>query len=271
MFKYFKLIVLIIFAISLTGCNIFSWTHKAGSDANDTVSLTTDGDSALYSADYVGAMDYYDKAIASDPTNSKARYGYVNAYIKNTGLNIVELAKNTGNFKTIANLVPGLVSHKAGTYKLIDDPSKPFGIDIKTFENLAIVLVDKLEPIAKGETDNKISPNDPEMNLNLALGHFLRAVLIVADPPDGNSGKLMYNARHNDDNTFSMIYLDGTDVPCYISLQGRNKALAEFSLALTRLTTAIDNSVAKSSTWWSRAKESILQMKYSLEQYFSEG
>lgn len=253
----------------LIGCNIFSWTHSAGSGEDATV-LLADADSALASGDYAKAMEYYQKAIDADPANSKARYGYVNAYVKNSGLNIIEFAKSAGNQKTIASAVPGLTSNvvSAGGSFLIDDRTKPFGIDMKKFEDLAIVLVDKLDPIATGKCDGKVPATDPEVNLNLAFGYLLRGLFLIFDPPNGNSGSIQYNIYKYDDGTQVIWdYTTNAALPTSASLSQKASALSYLDTAIVRFDTAIANSIAKDSKDWTEVRKALSDIRTEIASY----
>jgi hypothetical protein len=214
-------------------------------------------------------MEYYDKAVAADPTNSKARYGYVSAYLKSTGLNIIEFAKSAGNQKTIASATVGLVSPApARAYYLIDDRTKPFGVDMKKFEGLAIVLVNYLDPIAKGQCDGKITATDAEINLNLAFAYLLRGIFLIIDPPDGNSGSIQYNVYYKDSGSYVIwSYQTNAELPTSAALAKKADAISYLDTAIARLDTAIANSIAKTSTSWTDVRKALADIRTTINSY----
>ena len=268
--KSWLIIALMILGLGgLAGCNIFSWTHKAGSDTGDVKVLMADADSAFASGDYAKAMEYYDKIVGSEPGNSKARYGYVKAYVKSTGLNIIDFAKNAGNQKTLADLTPGLISKApARAYYLIDDRTKPYGIEMKKFEDLAIVLVKYLDPVALGKCDGVIDAGDPEVNLNLAFAYLLRGIFLIVDPPDGNSGSIQYNVYYKDDGTYVLwSYATNGELPTTAALSKKADALAALDTAIARLNTAITNSLSKDATSWTDVRNVLRDIRSKIATY----
>lgn len=237
------------------GVNIFGWSSPTGGSSQASVA---NGDAQFASGNYEGAMASYDSAVNADEKNSKARYGYVKAYLKNIGLDLASFLKNYSNENSAPSFVVSAISDNVvsrGTpYLLIDNPSKPFGIDLAKFEQLITVLIKYLDPIANGQCDGYINPKSVGLNINLAFAHLLRGVFWVLDY-DYNAS-LDYNIRIESDGTATVV-----PEPVHGSLPGKDEALTELTIAIDRLTTAIDNSVASNSELWQKVKDILLNVK----------
>jgi tetratricopeptide (TPR) repeat protein len=282
-YKSLGLILLLFPLVFLNGCNIFNFFHKAGSNTDDPDILISDAESSLVKGDYEKAMDYYERVVQIEPANSKARYGYVNAYMKSANVNIlVDFPKNTESTasramsfnrtiafsRSITNFAPGMfsfaLSKSSKSYFLLDN----YGIDIRKFENLAIIVIEYLDPIAKGECDGKIKENDTEINLNLAFAYLLRGVFLVADPPNGKSGVLKYNIKCKDDGSYSIwSYITNSEVSIDTIIQKKSDVLNNLDTAIIRLDTAISNSPSKYSSNWDEVKKVLENVKTKISSY----
>jgi len=261
--KVFCSIGFICLAFLIGGCskgvNIFGWTSPTGGSPQASIA---NGDAQFASGNYEGAMASYDAAVKADPRNSRARYGYVKAYLKSIGLDLATFLKNYSNENSAPSFVVSTVSNNIvlrGTpYLLIDDPSKPFGVDLKKFEKLVDVLIIYLDPIARGECDGYINPKSVGLNINLAFAHLLKGVFLILD--NNNDGILDYNIRIESDGIANVVDLNGNLVSGG-SFPGKDEALNHLSIAIDRLTTAIDNSVASDSELWKKVKDILLNVK----------
>ncbi|MFH1823622.1 MAG: tetratricopeptide repeat protein [Candidatus Firestonebacteria bacterium] len=231
------------------GVNIFGWTSPTGGSAQASVA---NGDAQFAANDYANAMASYDAAISADPKNSKARYGYVKAYLKNIRLDLAAFLKNYSNENSAPSFVIPAVSVKVNSsecsYDLIDDPTRPFGTNLQKFQILVEVIINYLDPIARGECDEVIPRTNVGLNVNLAFAHLLRGIFCVLD--EDYNGSLNYNIRKNCDGTVNIIRLsDGHEMADTDSIPNKDAALWYIDRAICRLTTAIGNGVPNAPLW----------------------
>ena len=79
-----------------SGCsqgNIFSFAHSAGNTSNLN-SLSIDANTALQSKDYAKALSDYTKLLKAQPSDANAIYGYAEAELDNSGLDVGALIAN---------------------------------------------------------------------------------------------------------------------------------------------------------------------------------
>lgn len=169
-----------------TGCgdnNIFGWSHKTGSGSNVS-SLSSDAYSALQNKDYAKALEYYSKILESDSGNSEAIYGYSAAKLGEAGLDISSLVANliqqqSAPSSSPSRLSPAIAELAKAPYS--SSSMLPDTIKQKIDAILAAVnniLSSKyLLKIIKGQGDGSISPDNPDVNINIAFCLVLRAAI----------------------------------------------------------------------------------------------
>jgi hypothetical protein len=178
------LLLLVCFVCSgLSGCgkgNLFSWAHSSGSNTS-VDALSSDAHTALADKDYAKALEYYSKILEGNPNNSEAIYGYSVASLADAGLDVSTLVANLITQTHAAparNLAESIsyIAHTPSSVNILPDtiiaqlPKMKAAVDN--------VLADsKLKLIVKGQGDGKIAPDDPDINLNLALCLVLRAAM----------------------------------------------------------------------------------------------
>ncbi|MHB9156160.1 MAG: hypothetical protein ACYC5N_10830 [Endomicrobiales bacterium] len=179
--------------VSFAGCgksNIFSWAHKAGG-SGDTQALYSDATAALQNQDYAKALEYYQKILESDPNNSEAIYGYSASELANAGLDIGSLVSNLIREQQGGNSVSGLSGAIARAGRTYASPSSPENLLPQTMlaraediSNAIERVLPRLSRIVNGTADGKISPRNPDVNLNLAVCYVLHAALTIRNYVD---------------------------------------------------------------------------------------
>jgi hypothetical protein len=181
-----------------TGCskgNIFGWAHSAGSNTSSQA-LSSDAYAALKNKDYAKALEYYNQILANDPKNSEAIYGYSVATLAGSGLDISSivasiLAQQSGSAapglsEAIAygsgspaatNLLPSSILHKL--------------FAMETAVN-SVLAGDKLKKILKGQADGGISPDNADLNLNVAMCLIIRAAITAC-----KDNKIILNSNYS--------------------------------------------------------------------------
>ncbi len=155
----------LLFAVS--GCNLFSWTHVAGS-SNDSASLTADGYAALEQKKWDTAIDYFSRAISLDASNSLARYGRAKARFQKADLNVRALADRFGS------------------------GSKPDGQaflapqDLKQASWPGVLawlqpIIDDLDRIIDGPSDGAVPANAVDVNLDCAILYIMKGSSYLLD------------------------------------------------------------------------------------------
>jgi len=155
----------LLFAVS--GCNLFSWTHVAGS-SNDSASLTADGYAALEQKKWDTAIDYFSRAISLDASNSLARYGRAKARFQKADLNVRALADRFGS------------------------GSKPDGQaflapqDLKQASWPGVLaflqpIIDDLDRIIEGPSDGVVPANAVDVNLDCAILYIMKGSIYLLD------------------------------------------------------------------------------------------
>jgi hypothetical protein len=257
--------VLFLFAAALlTGCgkgtNLLGWmAPTGGSSAADAAN----GDSQFASGNYSGAMSSYGAAVASNPANSRARYGYVKSYIKNAGMNLADFLQNISsqNSPAYATQAFSAIAGRSASsgYLFFDDPTRPFGINLKSLEEFVNVLIVYLDPIALGQCDGAIPANNVGLNINLAFAHLLKGVFILVD--NNNDGTLDYNLRINNGNVeITDPYGNATTSTTF----DKTGALAELDTSIARLDVAIANSTNNSATIWVDIRNILVDVRTAL-------
>ncbi len=184
------LLSLVFFAsFFLTGCgenNIFGWSHKAGSGSNVS-SLASDAYSALQNKDYAKALEFYSKILESESGNSEAIYGYSAAKLGEAGLDISSLIANLIQQQSAPSSAPSRLSPsiaelaKAPYLSASQSSMLPDTVKQKIDKISAAVndiLSNKyLLKIIRGQGDGSISPDNPDVNINIAFCLVLRAAI----------------------------------------------------------------------------------------------
>ncbi|MCX5782538.1 MAG: hypothetical protein NT145_07575 [Elusimicrobia bacterium] len=183
------LLSLVFFAMFfLTGCgdnNIFGWSHKTGSGSNVS-SLSSDAYSALQNKDYAKALEYYSKILESEPGNSEAIYGYSAAKLGDAGLDISSLVANLIQQQSAPSAAPSRLSPAIA--ELAKAPY--FSSSASMLPDTIMQKIDKISAavndilsnkyllkIIKGQGDGSVSPDNPDLNINIAFCLVLRAAI----------------------------------------------------------------------------------------------
>ncbi len=88
----FFIVLLLLPALIVSGCNIFGWTSGKSAD-----SLIEEGKAMMRDADYSGAQAKFAEAMSEDPNSSDARYYHAKATLRAAGYNALSLAKVVSN------------------------------------------------------------------------------------------------------------------------------------------------------------------------------
>lgn len=164
------------------GCknnNLFGDLHKEGS--GDAQSLVADGKAALSKSEFSKADDYYRKALAQDSGNSDALYGQAAAQMGLAGLDVGQLVSNLMTGKSAGGAAPlrnALSQASVGPVQSVTTNADSLLnlINVSALDSALTVVIKNLEKIHLGQSDGKISPNDPSLLINLGLARLLKAV-----------------------------------------------------------------------------------------------
>lgn len=182
--QYALLAVCFVSLMGLIGCengNIFAWTHQPGSSSS-APALIADGQAALQNKEFTKAVGYFQRALDADPANSEAIYGYSSARLAEAGLDVGSLVSNLVRSQQTApsNLADSL---RTITYAPMNSPLLPDTITIRkdVIQSALDDVLAQLPKIPRGLADGKISPANPDTNINLAFCYILRAGLRLVD------------------------------------------------------------------------------------------
>ena len=267
--KMKKVIVLsVAVAFLATGCgksfNIFGFTHKSGG-SDDSIVLVADAQSAYENGDYAEAERLYLQAITANPRDSKARLGYVQAFIRNSGLDIISLAQNAANQKSVARLTPGFFSQAPSTngYWLFPkDPTASYGITLARIEGIYQVIIDHFTPVINGETDMPAEDVPPIVYVNRAFAYLLKGAIRIVDKNlDGSVDYLVWH-----DNVSGEDWVYSSDETTRITASPLTAAeeaaaMADLNAAIADLETARDRSLAKEASVWQEAIDALNSVK----------
>ncbi len=237
---------LLVSVVMFTGCgkgNIFSWAHSAG-DTKNLDSMNSDASAALQAKDYVKALDYYTKLIAADPSNSEAIYGYAVAELANSGLDVGDLIANlikqqNSNTPEYRNLAPAIATLAArsssSSQNLLPQSIIDNIVKLKNAIN-AVLDMSKLPKIILGRADSRISPDNVDVNINVAFCLLLRAAMTVETVIKFDTD---YNATVI---TTDKVALQTAAVS---ALKDIASAYARFNVVVKALNISGDNSIVK--------------------------
>jgi tetratricopeptide (TPR) repeat protein len=284
-------LILCVMMVFIIGCgktgNLFSFTHKAGG-YDDAVSLCADAASAFEAGDYAKAQELYYRAIQADPTSYKARVGYVQAYIRNSGLDLISMAQNAANQKSIGILVKGFptlsqekqVSSSSGYWLFKPDPAVDYGISLSEIEGIYTVIIEHFTPIANDQTEIKGANIPSIIFINLSFAHLLRGIIRIVDKDE--NGKVDYVVwRNNNTNEYEFYHTDYynsigggtpdsshkiTSAEDIITQEMEQNALADLDSAITYLIRAIDNSPEKDAKVWNDVRNVLNQARNSIDE-----
>lgn len=186
--RQLSLVLLGIALVALTGCgknNIFSWTHSAGSNS-DAQALSSDAYTALQNKDFAKALEYYSKILESDPNNSEAIYGYSAAKLADSGIDIASLIANFVR----ADSAPANTHLAPSIAQAANTAVSPSSLLPQNIINDRVIILravndvlssQRLARIIKGMADGKISPDNTDVNINIAFCLVLRAAIRAYD------------------------------------------------------------------------------------------
>ncbi len=217
--RYFKysIIILLLGLLFLAGCNIFSWTYNK----DNVDALISEGEAALEKGEYAKALEAFDKALAKEPNNSKALYGYAQAkYMERLGVD---------QFQRICDRF----LDKPDTNDIFLDPTDfNFSDDATGFRELFEFLGDiseKLDKIVEGEADGTISSVSFTPNLDCAIIHAFRCVSFLGSYDPNITVTYQEEAdgegEYHVDFSQTLLDLDTSREPLLTSFREANKAL----------------------------------------------
>jgi len=198
--RFLWLIPVLCLSLTLGGCsnfNLFSWTHKRGGDSS-VPALMADAAVALDDEDYAEAIDLYEEILDKDSDNAEALYGLAQAILGEAGFSIADIIANliegdgdsdlfdSSNYK-IFSTSSGRRLRRAADFG--EDNIIPESIDLDELLDATAEVIVLLQQIVDGEGDGSISPDNVDVNINLALAYLLHAACLVADTNgDGRNG-----------------------------------------------------------------------------------
>ena len=150
-----------------SGCNLFSWTHVAGS-SNDSASLTADGYAALEQKQWDTAIGYFSRAISLDASNSLARYGRAKARFQKADLNVRALADRFGS----GSKPDGQAFLAPQDLKQASWPSALAWLQ---------PIIDDLDRIIEGPSDGEVPANAVDVNLDCAILYIMKGSIYLLD------------------------------------------------------------------------------------------
>jgi len=153
--------------VAVSGCNLFSWTHVAGS-SNDSASLTADGYAALEQKQWDTAIGYFSRAISLDASNSLARYGRAKARFQKADLNVRALADRFGS----GSKPDGQAFLAPQDLKQASWPSALAWLQ---------PIIDDLDRIIEGPSDGEVPANAVDVNLDCAILYIMKGSIYLLD------------------------------------------------------------------------------------------
>ena len=163
-----SLLGLLFMAITLSSCNIFSWT----SSPDEGEDLLKDGLDFMFDGDFDAAESLFALGLLTDSLNSDLLYNHAKATLLSSGTSIVTIIDKLANFDQGAPLgsaVPFLDSRWPG--------------EQDTLYRTNIVIFKDLEPIFDERTTGSIKKED--ISLDIFIANTVKGIMRIADT-DGN-------------------------------------------------------------------------------------
>ncbi len=190
--RFLWLIPILCLSLTLGGCtnfNLFGWTHKRGGDSS-VPALLADAAVALEDEDYAEAIDLYEEILDKDSDNAEALYGLAQAILADAGFSIADIIANlieenkdsdlfdSSSYKVFSTS-SGQSLRRAADFG--EDNIIPENIDLADLLEATTEVIVLLQQIVDGEADGSISPDNVDVNINLALAYLLHSACLIAD------------------------------------------------------------------------------------------
>ena len=163
-----SLLGLLFMAITLSSCNIFSWT----SSPDEGEDLLKDGLDFMFDGDFDAAESLFALGLLTDSLNSDLLYNHAKATLLSSGTSIVTIIDKLANFDQGAPLgsaVPFLDSRWPGEQDTL------YTTNITIFNDLKWIFDEKTTGSIKKE----------DISLDIFIANTVRGILTIADT-DGN-------------------------------------------------------------------------------------
>jgi len=155
------ILIPILLAITITGCNLFSITNPTNSAAD----YLADGQKKYWDGDYAGATDDFASAIEEDPDNGDAYWWHAKALIRSTGYTPIMLVDLMTEIDTMSSILPFMdwpADSANMLYRAI------FGVN----NDMNLIFYDSVQT-------NEL--NYADIALDYALGLIIQGVLMLRD------------------------------------------------------------------------------------------
>ena len=155
---------LLFFIMTLSSCNIFSWT----SSAEEGEDFLEEGLDFMFDGDFEAAERLFALGLLTDPLNSDLLYNHAKATLLSSGESIVTIVNELATFdqnSTLGDSLPFL--------------GRPWPHKQNTLYRTNIVIFNDLEPIFDEKTTGSIKKED--ISLDIFIANTVRGIMRIAD------------------------------------------------------------------------------------------
>lgn len=233
-----SLLGLLFMAITLSSCNIFSWT----SSPDEGEDLLEEGLDFMFDGDFDAAESLFALGLLTDSLNSDLLYNHAKATLLSSGESIVTILEEIAKFGENSATGSGLEVPFLG---------RPWPEEQDTLYTTNITIFKDLKPIFDERTTGSIKKED--ISLDIFIANTVRGILTIADT-DGNlritEEDFRLNFLSNDSgfafDSLSLSNIDPNDLNNLLTnlgniLEGGGDLLSGFLGESTIDTTAIDS------------------------------
>ena len=160
--KKYLFVSVLLLLLTLTGCNIFSWTHSHDESHVDR------GLDFMRQSRYAEAEVEFTRAMEENPNNADARYYHAKALLNNASFDILDLMREISQAETDRE-------QQGAAIPLFD---KEVTVADEIYR-VHLTIVDDLQPISNGQTQGSISSED--IDVDLAVAYLISAILSLRD------------------------------------------------------------------------------------------